>query len=534
MSRQKNQSFKGHGLSKGKEREPRTLIRFKTTLMNTLMDVLRHRPGWVEVKDEGEWDFYWCDVSWLRENFDHTYMDEHVRISHFRNHYELTRKNYMVKNLKRFRKQLEREAGKVEAAKCDFFPKTFEMPCEYHLFVEEFRKNPGITWIMKPVARSQGKGIFLFRRLKDIMDWRKGTVGKKLTIVEAQPNRANVNPSGSHHCHNQDTKSSDDQKEEIPVENYVAQRYVENPYLIGGRKFDLRVYVLVMSYIPLRAWLYRDGFARFSNTRFTLNSIDDHCILPETSLPVPSSRAPSHGPGELFHPKDTCQLFLLASEPGPGSQCSLWAAGNIATSLCMLALDHQPLPDVHLTNVAVQKTSPDYHPKKGCKWMIQRFRQYLASKHGPEAVERLFRDMDNIFIRSLQSVQKVIISDKHCFELYGYDILIDQDLKPWLLEVNASPSLTASSQEDYELKTCLLEDTLHVVDMEARLTGREKRVGGFDLMWNDGPVSREEGPSDLSGMGNFVTNTHLGCVNDRKEQLRQLFRSLQVQKKAPG
>ena len=39
---------------------------------------------------EGEWDFYWCDISWLRENFDHTYMDEHVRISHFRNHYEVS------------------------------------------------------------------------------------------------------------------------------------------------------------------------------------------------------------------------------------------------------------------------------------------------------------------------------------------------------------------------------------------------------------------------------------------------------------
>ncbi|XP_045385435.1 probable tubulin polyglutamylase TTLL9 [Lemur catta] len=416
MSRPKNQNYKGHGLSKGKEREQRASIRFKTTLMNTLMDVLRHRPGWVEVKDEGEWDFYWCDVSWLRENFDHTYMDEHVRISHFRNHYELTRKNYMVKNLKRFRKQLEREAGKQEAAKCDFFPKTFEMPCEYHLFVEEFRKNPGITWIMKPVARSQGKGIFLFRRLKDIMDWRK------------------------------DTRSSDDQKDDIPVENYVAQRYIENPYLIGGRKFDLRVYVLVMSM---------------------------------------------------------------------SAGCLLWSGHG--------------RHNVHLTNVAVQKTSPDYHPKKGCKWMLQRFRQYLASKHGPKAVETLFSDMDNIFVKSLQSVQKVIISDKHCFELYGYDILIDQDLKPWLLEVNASPSLTASSQEDYELKTCLLEDTLHVVDMEARLTGREKRVGGFDLMWNDGPVSREEG---MLRMGNFVTNTHLGCVNDRKKQLRQLFCSLQVQKKA--
>ncbi|XP_039354195.1 probable tubulin polyglutamylase TTLL9 isoform X2 [Mauremys mutica] len=377
--------------------------------------------GYQKLKErEGEWDFYWCDVSWLRENFDHTYMDEHVRICHFRNHYELTRKNYIVKNLKRFRKQIEREAGKLEATKCDFFPKTFEMPSEYHLFVEEFRKNPGITWIMKPVARSQGRGIFLFRKLKDVIDWRKDGV------------------------------RTDDQKDETQVENYVAQCYIENPYLIGGRKFDLRVYVLVMSYIPLKAWLYRDGFARFSNTRFTLSSIDDHYV--------------------------------------------------------------------HLTNVAVQKTAPDYDPEKGCKWMIQRFRQYLTAKHGAEVVETLFAEMDNIFIKSLQSVQKVIISDKHCFELYGYDILIDQDLKPWLLEVNASPSLTASSQEDYELKCRLLKDTLHIVDMEGRLTGKEKRIGGFDLMWNDGPVSRAEGNVDTPVNGSFMANTHLGTSLIRRWQ----------------
>ncbi|XP_068768162.1 probable tubulin polyglutamylase TTLL9 [Struthio camelus] len=306
------------------------------------------------------------------------------------------------------------------------------MPLEYHLFVEEFRKNPGITWIMKPVGRSQGKGIFLFRKLKDIIDWKK---------------------DGVH---------TDDQKDETQVEVYVAQQYIENPYLIGGRKFDLRVYVLVTSYVPLKAWLYRDGFARFSNTRFTLNSIDDHYV--------------------------------------------------------------------HLTNVAVQKTAPDYDPEKGCKWMIQQLRQYLTAKHGAELVEVLFADMDNIFIKSLQSVQKVIISDKHCFELYGYDILIDQNLKPWLLEVNASPSLAASSQEDYELKCHLLKDTLHIVDMEGRLTGKEKRVGGFDLIWNDGPVSRE-GNLDTPLNESFRANTHLGCYNDRKKQLKQLFRSLHAQQK---
>lgn len=122
----------------------------------------------------------------MKEYFDNTYMEEHVKICHFRNHYELTRKNLMVKNLKRYRKQLDREQGKLEAQKCDFFPMTYELPSEYHIFVEEFKRNPGQIYIMKPVGKSQGKGIFLFRKLKDITDWKKG-------IYQAQPDPNKVN-----------------------------------------------------------------------------------------------------------------------------------------------------------------------------------------------------------------------------------------------------------------------------------------------------------------------------------------------------
>ena len=67
-----------------------------------------------------------------------------------RNHYELTRKDLVVKNLKRLRRELERDKSKDGAARCDFLPTSFVLPNEYRMFVEEFKANPNTTYIMKP------------------------------------------------------------------------------------------------------------------------------------------------------------------------------------------------------------------------------------------------------------------------------------------------------------------------------------------------------------------------------------------------
>jgi len=60
-------------------------------------------------------------------------------------------------------------------------------------------------------------------------------------------------------------------------------------------------------------------------------------------------------------------------------------------------------------------------------------------------------------------VQSVIINDKHCFELYGFDVLIDEALKPWLIEINASPSLSTTTDNDRIMKTQVITDMFNIV-----------------------------------------------------------------------
>lgn len=77
--------------------------------------------------------------------------------------------------------------------------------------------------------------------------------------------------------------------------------------------------------------------------------------------------------------------------------------------------------------------------------------------------------MKDVMLLALHSVQKVMIQDKHCFEMYGYDILIDDELKPWILEVNSSPSLSTENPADYQLKACLLHDLLVILTLNSNV-----------------------------------------------------------------
>jgi hypothetical protein len=67
-------------------------------------------------------------------------------------------------------------------------------------------------------------------------------------------------------------------------------------------------------------------------------------------------------------------------------------------------------------------------------------------------------------VKSLVCVDDVMQTQPNCFELLGYDVLIDANLKPWLIEVNSSPSLGTDSAFDEATKTQLVADTIALVD----------------------------------------------------------------------
>ncbi|CAD8061233.1 unnamed protein product [Paramecium primaurelia] len=396
-------------------------LKFKTSFRNCILEAFKRRL-WKETEGD-DWDIMWAEKEWIHEVLDHTHLQSNQKINHFRNHYELTRKDLMIKNFKRYKKNLEREGKQEEANNYNFFPLTFHLPSEYPIFVEEFKRqstnsDTKTAWIMKPIGKSQGKGIFIFNKIQQISQW-KNTLR-----------------------YNQDNPQA---------EAYIVQKYIADPLLIGGKKFDMRIYLLCTSYQPLTLYLYRTGFARFTHHRYDSEDISNTYV--------------------------------------------------------------------HLTNVAIQKTSDNYDEKLGGKWNLQTLKLYLMTKYGQEKVAETFYNIQMLMIRSLQAVQKIIINDKHCFELYGFDILLDAQLKPWLLEVNASPSMTSNTPVDFELKCGLLDDVFTIIDLEKVLTGNEEQIGGFDLICKGNPIKLPI---------NSTFTTYLGAFNNRQQQLKKIAKSTAI------
>lgn len=128
-----------------------------------------------------------------------------MEVNHFPNSFHLTRKDLMNKCISK----MQEKFGLTHFA---FLPKTYILPQEFSALIEDSKS--GHTYIVKPHNRSQGKGI---------------TVTSSMQVVAAKLEK---------------------------YSSLVVSHYIDNPLLINGLKFDLRIYVAILGVNPLRLYMY--------------------------------------------------------------------------------------------------------------------------------------------------------------------------------------------------------------------------------------------------------------------------------------
>ena len=140
-----------------------------------------------------------------------------------------------------------------------------------------------------------------------------------------------------------------------------------------------------------------------------------------------------------------------------------------------------------MTNYAVQKKSHDYtfsgagSDSEGSKWSVQALRRYLCSVMKADD-EAMWSSVKDLIVRTLCAVATSINADHeeakiraNCFEIYGFDILLDESLKPWLIEVNCNPDMHTDTPLDYRVKWNLSVDTLNMIGVtHESVSGRHK------------------------------------------------------------
>jgi len=195
---------------------------------------------------------------------------------------------------------------------------------------------------------------------------------------------------------------------------YVLQQYISNPFLgIGSYKFDLRLYVLITSYHPLRIHLYDDGLVRFSSYPY---SRDDYTNRYK-----------------------------------------------------------------HLTNFTINKynckTVNSMKPiiGMGCKWTIHQLFSYMSDcLHISTSI--IWEHIKVLVISTILTSIQQVPQTSRSFELFGFDVMLDDTLKPWLLEVNASPALATTTWHDRIVKYSMLHSLLDAIGFTKEVTLADKHV----------------------------------------------------------
>ena len=327
-------------------------------------------------------NFETCNLIWKLLTFDKMRLltknlFPYQKFNHFPCTYQLGRKDNLFKHYKHFKR--------LFPDLYNYMPMTFILPNDSDNFEYEYKKNKKNIWIAKPVNMSRGRFIKLI--------YNHHTYKK---LIEYANNSNNI--------------------------QYLISKYLDKPHLLNNKKYDLRIYVIVLSFTPLKIYLYYNGLVRFATEDYIKDNYDNIYI--------------------------------------------------------------------HLTNYSINKQNPNYKKNlkdnkeiaemeeieedneqndDSSKWSLVEYRNFFKKEGNENNFEKIWKQIEDIVIKTMINVTEVNSRDlsgnknNNVFELYGFDIFVDEKFKVWLLEVNVNPSLHCTSPLDLSIKTDLIVDIFNLI-----------------------------------------------------------------------
>ncbi|XP_072587034.1 inactive polyglycylase TTLL10 isoform X9 [Vulpes vulpes] len=335
--------------------------------------------GWHRIQDSRREDYKlkWCEVK-CRDNY-YSFREGEQLLYQIPNNKLLTTKIGLLSALREYSRVVNKihKTSLCAQAKVlkmeEFFPETYRLDIrdDREAFFTLFDENQ--IWICKPTASNQGKGIFLLRNQEEVAALQvKAQSIEDDPIYRKMPFRA--------------------------PQARVAQRYIQNPLLLDGKKFDVRSYLLIACAMPYMVF-FGHGYARL-----TLSLYDPH-----------SSDLSGHLTNQFMQKKSP--LYVLLKED------TVWSMDRLNRHI----------------NDKFRKT-------KGLPrdWVFTTFT----------------KRMQQIMVHCFQAVKAKLHCKLGYFDLIGCDFLIDENFKVWLLEMNSNPALHTNCEVLKEVIPGVIMETL--------------------------------------------------------------------------
>ncbi|XP_065890894.1 protein polyglycylase TTLL10-like isoform X2 [Dysidea avara] len=334
---------------------------------NVLLHNICLSHGWRPLEDSSSSAFFFKWTELKRDINYTTFREGQQLVNHFPNINILTTKIGLLECLREYDRINSRTMPHHRSNFGDFFPLTYRL--DNHLECEEFYKKfkEGDVWICKPNAANQGKGIFLVKDLDQL----------KIQLLQDQKNcKATRRPVAR-----------------------IVQWYINNPLLLDQRKFDIRMYLLIVSARPYVV-LWHQGYIR-------LSCLPYQCDSAELGVHLTNQYVQKRQP--LYNDTET-----------------IWSMEQL-----------QDYIDKHLA--------------------------HSYSLHSNWVQSELMPAMCRIMLTCFHTIKDKLHNRLGYFELLGFDFILDATLKLWLIEVNVNPALHTKNATLQRIIPPMLEETVDIV-----------------------------------------------------------------------